>query len=302
MSQELEIHQDKSTLVSSTQGNGLHTFKQLNGFDIKAHLDPKVLTAMAFPRDTYQVMDDIERLALKNIEIAEACYYARPGNKTTDNPNPSPIFGPSIRLAEIAASFWGNIEIGSSVISQDENRVTVKGYARDLQKNYTVEREVTRSIRTSMAKGNKLYSPNMIENTILAASSIAMRNAILVIIPRAFINMVFNKAMDMVKNGVVNSPKGTQDFNQRCDRTFQTFAKYNISEEIILGYFGYKNRNELNSDDFVVLTGIHTSIKEGHLDAKDAFNRSEVIINNDSSSSLEDQLQSLADTISTKGE
>src|SRR6185369_3899928 len=75
----------------------------------RAEIDIQVATAKRYPRQLSKVKSDMMGFATLDQETAEACFYSLPrGGKT--------IQGPSVRLAEIALSTFGNCRAGTRII------------------------------------------------------------------------------------------------------------------------------------------------------------------------------------------
>jgi hypothetical protein len=137
----------------------------------KAEIDQQISTAKAYPRVISRIVGNILSLATLDEETAKECIYALPrANKA--------IKGPSIRLAEIIASQWGNCRQAARVVHVDrfEKYVEAEGVFHDLESNSATTQRVRRRISD---KNNKLLTEDMIIVTGNAACSIAKRNAIL---------------------------------------------------------------------------------------------------------------------------
>ena len=115
------------------------------GFTIEAAIDKDVMTARAFPRDVRQCLKNIELTIFMSPEVAASCYYTVP--RAGKN-----ITGASIRLAEICSSFWGNMQSGTRVISNNGKSIVVEGWCLDLETNARVSHEISRGIITKDGK------------------------------------------------------------------------------------------------------------------------------------------------------
>lgn len=229
------------------------TLNEQSGLSIQANLDPKILTAKAFPRDQERCLLKILHAATLDEEIAESCYYSLPRAGKL-------ITGPSTRLAEICTSMWGNLQYGSRFISNDGKLVTVEGFCWDLEDNNTCEIQVSRSIRD---KNGNIYNADMQAVTIAAASAIAIRNAIFRIIPRIYIEKAFKKATEYV---------ATQgNFIEQRAKVFDSFESSGIKKETILSYFKRQSIDEITPEELVEIRGVRTSIKDGSLKKEQAF-------------------------------
>ena len=101
----------------------------------KAEIDMSIATARKYPRQLSSVKKDMISFATLDQETAEGCFYSLPrGGKT--------IQGPSVRLAEIAVSCYGNIRAGSRIlqcVTDGPNpHVLVQAEAMDLERNITI--------------------------------------------------------------------------------------------------------------------------------------------------------------------
>src|SRR5262245_11187920 len=155
----------------------LHTATALESLN-RSEIDIQIATARKYPRSLLKFKNDAEAMACLDEETASSCFYAL---KRAEKP----IEGPSVRLAEIVASAWGNLRSGARIIAEDEKFVVAQGACHDLEKNVAFQVEVRRRITD---KNGRRYSDDMITTTCNAACSIALRNAIFKAIPGAYVN------------------------------------------------------------------------------------------------------------------
>jgi hypothetical protein len=143
----------------------------------RAEIDTQISTAKQYPRSIKQFMSDAMAMVTLNEEVAQSCNYGLPrGGKI--------ITGPSVRFAEIIYSAWGNARAGTRIIHEDGRFITAQGVCHDLQRNTMITKDVKRRITD---KYGKTYNDDMVGVTGNAASSVALRNAILSVIPKAFL-------------------------------------------------------------------------------------------------------------------
>ena len=247
-----------STDLEQPTGDERNETNIRHGLAVTANIDTQVLTAKAYPRDIKRCMQEIVDILCIDEEIAAACYYTLPRDGKT-------LTGPSIRLAEICASVFGNIQAGTEFVSNNGKHVVVKGWCRDLEKNYTVETAVTKSI---INKYNKPYSESMQATTMAAASAIALRNAIFKIVPQVFIEKAYKKAMDIAVGG-----KDKVKFENKRQKVFEGLENLKISADRVLKYFNKRNINEITPDELKEIIGIGTSIKDSFIPVDEAFVR-----------------------------
>lgn len=225
----------------------------------RAELDTQISTAKAYPRNVIKFLEEATTLATIDEDTAASCFYAlvRKGKDGDKNE----IKGPSIRLAEIIASAWGNLHAATRIINNDGKMITAEAVAWDLEKNVKISTEVKRSIVTSTGK---TYSTDMQVVTGNAACSIGLRNAIIKVVPRSFVDKVYAEA---VKFAV-----GDQKTLAKKRKTiFERFKAMGIEETKILTFFEKTKIEEFELKDLEHLIGLGTAIKEGLLKIDDAF-------------------------------
>jgi len=220
----------------------------------KGEIDQQIATAKRFPRSIKQFIDTATELATLDEETAEECIYALPRDGKT-------IEGPSARFAEILAYAWGNCRAGARTIGEDANFVKAQGTFYDLEKNVGIQFEVSRRITDK--RGNR-YKPDMIGTTANAAGSIALRNAVLKGIPKAFWKKAYQRS-----RGVVAGDFKTLG-NRRAE-AFKQFAVFGVTPEMIFLLLQIKGIEDVTLEHMVVLKGVLTAIKEGDTTVEQVF-------------------------------
>ena len=225
----------------------------------KSEIDMQVATAHKYPRSIKRFRDEALQMVTLNESVAESCIYALPrGNKT--------IEGPSARFAEVVASSWGNCRAGARVVSDEGDFITAQGVFHDLERNVAITYEVQRRITDS--KG-KRYNADMIGVTGNAASSIALRNAILKGVPKAFWDDMYQAARKTVMGDIKTLA------NRRAD-ALKAFVGYGINQQQILDKLEVGGVEDITLEHLVVLRGLLTAIKDGDTTPEMAFQGSEV--------------------------
>lgn len=220
----------------------------------RAELDQQITTARAYPRSLKRFLNECMQMCTLNEQVAEACFYALPrGGKT--------IEGPSVRMAEIVLSGWGNSRAGARVVDEGAEFITAQGVFHDLQANVQITMEVRRRITDSRGKR---YNADMIAQTGNAACSIALRNAIFRGIPRAF----WNEPYEAARKCAVGDIKTLA--NRRAD-ALQFLQKMGASEAQVLAVLGVPGVEDIGLDHLATLKGLVTAIKEGDTTIDQAF-------------------------------
>jgi hypothetical protein len=168
-----------------------------------------------------------------------------------------------VRLAEIAASAYGNLHVGARPLEVGENDTvcTAQGVAWDLQKNLRVTVEKTRRITRS---NGKRYSDDMVITTQNAAASIALRDAIFRVIPRAYIDEIYKRARAVA----VGDAKA---IGERRVNAVAALTKMGATQERILSALGRTEVEAITLEDIERLIGNYTAIKDGQLTVDEAF-------------------------------
>lgn len=220
----------------------------------RSEIDVQVATAKQYPRNLSRVLNNIETLATMDEEVAGSCFYTlRRQGKV--------IEGPSVRMAEIIASSWGNIRVQARIIGNDGKMITAQGVCHDLESNYAVSSEVKRRITD---KSGKTFSEDMQVVTGNAACAIAMRNALFKVVPSALVKKVIDKAKKV-------SLGESMTLETSRAKMMQYFATIGVEERQILDYLSVSKIDEIDIDMVVELRGLATGIKEGTINARDAF-------------------------------
>ena len=223
----------------------------------KSEIDQQIATAHRYPRSIKRFRDESLQMVTLNERIAESCIYALPRDGKT-------IEGPSARFAEVVASAWGNCRAGARVVSEHGDFVTAQGVFHDLERNVAITYEVQRRITD---KNNRRYKPDMIGVTANAACSVALRNAILKGVPKAFWDDMYQAARQTVMGDVKTLA------NRRADAV-KAFQAFGISEIQILSKLEVAGIEDVTLEHLVILRGLLTAIKEGDTTPEQAFESS----------------------------
>lgn len=223
----------------------------------RAQIDTQIATAKSYPRNIKRARENAIAIVTMDKETAATCTYSVPrGGKA--------ITGPSVHLAKILAQVWGNMRCEAKVLGHDGKHVTSQAVAFDLENNLAIKVEVKRSIMTKTGRMND----DMITVTGNAANSIAQRNAILSVIPRAIVDSVYNAAKQTITGDISDSTKLLKRRKQVFDGLMQT---YSLAEEEVLKAVGKAAIDHITGDDIVVLIGIGQAIKDGDTSVELAF-------------------------------
>lgn len=216
----------------------------------RANVDSQVATAKRYPRDIRRSIDNSVVMATMNQETAQSCSYALPrGGK--------PITGPSVHLAKIIVSNWGNMRTEAKVVQITDKQVISRGTCWDLETNVASAFEVRRSI---IGKNGQRFSDDMITVTGNAANSIAYRNAVFAVIPKAITDRVYYAAQKFITGDLSDSDKLLK-VRTGVMNNFKN--NYGITEEKVVKMCGKQTVNQIGADEISMLMGTIQALKDG---------------------------------------
>lgn len=225
----------------------------------RAEVDIQIATAKQYPRDINASLNKIATYAMMDKETAEDCFYVL--RRQDANGNSSVIEGLSVRMAEIIAGAWGNLRVQTRIIGNDGRMITAQAICHDLETNFAVSKEVKRRITT---KSGKTYSEEMQVVTGNAAASIAFRNAVLAVIPKAITKRVINE----VKQVALGQAIDVETARKNC---LANFAKAGVNESMICQYLGIKSIAEIDKERLFELRATWNAIREGTTTVQETF-------------------------------
>lgn len=220
----------------------------------KAEIDTQIATAKAFPRSLTQSIERALSTATISQEVASSCIYALPrGGRQLE--------GPSVRLAEIIASSFGNMRTGARVIANDGKHITAQGICHDLETNNCVTIEVKRKITD---KNGNTFNEDMQTVTGNAACAIAFRNAVFKVIPAALVDTIMQKAKEVSKGTAAT-------LETRRKKAVDFFNSKGITNDQICELFDIKKINDIDLDMLQTLVGYYNAIQNDGADVNEIF-------------------------------
>lgn len=224
----------------------------------RANVDSQVATAKQYPRDIKRAINNSIVMATMDMETAQSMSYALPrGGK--------PITGPSVHLAKLIVSNWGNIRAEAKVVQITDKQIISRGTCWDLENNVATAFEVRRSI---INKYGKRFTDDMITVTGNAANSIAYRNAVFSVIPKAVTDQVYKAAQHMI-TGDLSTEEKLIARRKKCIDFFKD--EYGISEKEVIMLCGKQTINQIKADEISMLLGIAQSLKDGDTTVDDVM-------------------------------
>ena len=227
----------------------------------RAEVDIQIATAKQYPRDVNAVLNKIATYATMDKETAEDCFYVL--RRKDANGDSTVIEGLSVRMAEIIAGAWGNLRVQTRIIGNDGRMITAQAICHDLETNFAVSKEVKRSI---MTKKGYTYSQDMQVVTGNAAASIAFRNAVLAVIPKAVTKRVINDVKKVALGQSIDLETSRQNI-------IAYFGKLGVTEQQLFVYLGISKVEEIDKEKVFELRATANAIKEGSTTVQETFVR-----------------------------
>ena len=242
---ELSPHDDVT--ITPTTGHAIQAFNS-------AGIDVQIATAHRYPRSVAKFLQESEDLVTANPKVAQMCTYAVPrGGKQ--------ITGPSVRLAEMLASTWGNLRVSSMVTGDDGRFVIAQAICLDLQSNVGISVEARRRITD---RNGKRFDDDMIGVASNAAISIALRNGIFRIIPKAYVDTI-HEAAKAVAAGKV------EDLASTRAAWVAVYTGKGIAERDLFRALEVKGIEDIGTEQILTMQGWQTSIRDGAITLQEIF-------------------------------
>lgn len=219
-----------------------------------------LIMAKRFPRDSNaaytRIMKDCSRISLANIAVYR---YPRGGQS---------ISGPSIRLAEVMARAYGNLDFGVKEVERRKGSSTVMSYCRDMETNVIARKsfEVAHEIQLKSRQIKRLTDPRDIYELAANMGSRRLRACILHVIPGDIVDSALAQCRKTLAAG-----DGKETLEDRVRKMILAFTGLGVSQEMLEERLEHKA--ELTTgDELVDLISIFNAIKDGQSKRRDFFN------------------------------
>ena len=258
------------------QENGVSALVDIESARAVQEVQAAMIVAKKYPRDELAAYQKIMKACERPGLAKEALYaYPKGGNMVT---------GPSIRLAEVMAQAWGNLDFGIRELSQRDGVSEIEAYAWDLETNTRQTKTFNvKHQRYSKKKGlSSLNDPRDIYEHTANQGARRMRACILGIIPGDITDAAVKRCETTVAKGDGRS------LTEQMRDMVASFQQRGVTKEMIEERLGHK-LDVIISTEVVALGKIFKSIKDnmsqreqwfdlGVVDKKKADDLSEKIV------------------------
>lgn len=183
-----------------------------------------MITAKRFPRDYTEVEMKVER-ACSRERLAAAAEYSFPRAGET-------ITGASVRLMEVIAQCYGNVEFGVSEIQRYADYSECEAFAWDFENNIRVSRRFNVPHYRDTKQGRKRVTDDRdIREVVFNYGSRNMRACIERVIPRDLVDLALEKCRVTLND----DGKVLADRIKKCKKAFEAYEIDAILLERIIG-------------------------------------------------------------------
>lgn len=223
----------------------------------------KMFLARQFPRDPERSLQNV-LMECQRPKLAEVAQYEYPKGDSV-------VKGPSIRLVEVLARHWGNIDSGVAEIEAYDDHTVVKAYAWDLETNVSDEKVFAVQHKRSTKRGSyKLTDERDIYEMVANKAARRKRSCLLAVMPGWYVEAALEACNETLRNSVTNG----KNIEEVREAVVTAFAEFGISPDHIAAKLG-RPIDKLDPNDIVKLRHLYAAIKDGFVKAADAFGTSE---------------------------
>lgn len=226
-----------------------------------AEVQASLVIARANPRNEIKARDRIMQ-ACQRVKLAEGAVYQYPRGGQS-------VTGPSIRLAEAAARYWGNMTYGFRELGRKDGASEVEAFAWDLETNTKAVRQfAVKHWRDTKSGGYKLKDERDIYELVANMAQRRVRAAILEIIPGDIIDDAVAECEQTLRAAL---PQG-QDMKDVIKAMVEAFKSFGVTKGAIEARLGHKlTPTATTPGEIVGLKKIYASINDGMSGAADWF-------------------------------
>jgi len=209
----------------------------------------QILAAKRDPRDTTaaytRIMKQLERPSL-----AEKALYSYPRGGQV-------VSGASIRLAELLAQNYGNLDAGIRELERREGKSICEAYCWDLETNFRMTRQFeVAHIRDTKQGPKKLTDERDIDEMVLNKGARRMRACILAIIPADIVEDSTERARK-----VLSAKESPEPLEDRIRKIVLAFASVGVTQDMLEEKLGHPIL-QIIPEEFPELHGIYNALKD----------------------------------------
>lgn len=221
-------------------------------------VEASIILSKKFPRDINKSISRIVT-SCQRASLAQLAIYSYP--RGGEN-----VSGPSIRLAEVLAQNYGNIQFGIREISSENRESLVEAWTWDVETNTRVSKTFrVPHQRKAYGKIKTLTDPRDIYELVANQGARRLRACILAVIPQDITEMALEECRKTLTSSDSKIP-----LIDRIRRMVIAFDQLGVKQEHIEKKLGHPVDN-IDKEEIVNLLSIYNSIKDGIGKREDYF-------------------------------
>lgn len=253
--QYFDEDQEQSKDLAPTDKSGAIAIEESRAVQ---QVQASLIIAKKFPRDETKAYKRI-MTACKRKSLAEQAAYVFPRGG-------SKVSGPSIRLAETLAQYWGNLDYGLRELENKDGESLVEAFCWDLETNTRQTKLFSVKHERHTKKGvEKLTDPRDIYETVANNGARRVRACILGIIPGDIVDAAVEQCEETLRLEGKNEP-----IEDRARKMVAAFGELGVTQELIEKRLGHK-LDAIIEQELINLRKIFQSIKDGMAKRHDFF-------------------------------
>lgn len=242
----MTIRQDSSMAIATTRA--------------AQEVQAAMVIAKKFPRDIFEAERRILDACRRTV-LAEQAMYAYPRGGTT-------VEGPSIRLAEVLAQNWGNIDTGIIELEQANGESTMMAYCWDLETNTRQTKIFTvRHERHTKQGITRLSDPRDVYEMTANQGARRQRACILGVIPGDIVDRAIEECNKTLRGNQ------TEPLADRVKKMLAAFETLNVTKAMVEERLGHK-LDTINETEYLTFRKIWKAISDNMQPVSAYFSRS----------------------------
>lgn len=226
-------------------------------------IEAQVVMAKKFPRDEIRAEQRILKACQRTALAEEAEYEFPRGNET--------VKGPSIRLAEVIAQNWGNLEFGIRELEQRPGSSTMEAYAWDIENNvYRSQSFEAAHVRD--LKGGKRQAVDSARDIYEVTANMGarrMRACILQLIPGDIVDKAVDECRKTLKGDI---GKDATKIVKLARKAVDAFSKHGITQAMMEEKCG-RPMDQWDAEILTEFSSISVSLRDGIAKPADFFEK-----------------------------
>lgn len=201
--------------------------------------------------------------ACKRKKLAASAMYSYPRGGQN-------VTGPSIRLAEAVAKYWGNIRYGYKILSSTEEVSLARAYCIDLETN--MEKNIDFSVphyRSTRQGRKKLTDDRDVYEAVASQASRRVRNCIMAVIPED----ITEEAIEVCERTLLQAD-GNIPIAERVKKMILLFAEVSVTPAMLEAKLKH-SIDVTTVQEIVNLHKIYISIRDGFAPVTNYFEQTQ---------------------------